>query len=121
MICYESVNDEGGDTLGANQLSAWASGPAPFHSLRGPWNCKLPIDGAKVPHSPWGGGDKMVQAWLTLLGRPVGQHGSLPHDVVALAHLPHHGHGVLLALVMRSSTWGHVVLLGGRLLVHHGT
>lgn len=42
----------------------------------------------------------------------------MPHHVVPLAH---HAHGVLLALVVLPATSrGYVVLLGGRLLVHHG-
>lgn len=45
----------------------------------------------------------------------------MAHDMVALVDLPHHD-GVLLPLVMLpSTTRGHVVLLGGRLLVHHRT
>lgn len=59
---------------------------------------------------------------LTLLWRPVGRHWPLAHDVVALVHLAHHAHGILLTLVvLPAATRGHVVLLGRWLLVHHGT
>lgn len=48
-------------------------------------------------------------------------HGPLPHDMVAWVDLTHHAHWILLALVVLPATpRGHVVLLGGRLLVHHG-
>lgn len=58
---------------------------------------------------------------FTLLRRSVRRHRPLPHDVVALVNLAHHAHGVLLSLVVwPGTTGGHVVLLGGGLLVHHG-
>lgn len=68
----------------------------------------------------------LLLAWIllrgTLLRWPVRGHGSLAHDVVALVHLAHHAHGSLLALVVLSTTTrGHIVLLGRRLLVHHRT
>lgn len=59
---------------------------------------------------------------VTLLWGSVRWHWSLAHDMVALVDLPHHAHGVLLSLVMLpSATRGHIVLLGGGLLVHHRT
>lgn len=58
---------------------------------------------------------------VTLLWGPIGWHWPLPHDVVSLVDLAHHAHWVLLTLVMLPATTGrHVILLGGRLLVHHG-
>lgn len=57
---------------------------------------------------------------VTLLWRSVGRHWPLPHDVVSLVDLTHHAHGVLLSLIMLSTTTRrHAILLGGRLLVHH--
>lgn len=56
-----------------------------------------------------------------MLWGSVGRHWPLPHDMVPLADLAHHAHWVLLSLVVLSATTrGHVILLGGRLLVHHG-
>lgn len=57
----------------------------------------------------------------TLLGRSVRWHWPLPHDMIPLVNLAHHSHWVLLSLVVLPTTArGHVVLLGRRLLVHHG-
>lgn len=58
---------------------------------------------------------------ITLLWGSVGGHWPLPHDMIPLVDLAHHAHWVLLPLVVLAPTtrW-HVILLGGRLLVHHG-
>lgn len=58
---------------------------------------------------------------ITLLRGSVGRHWPLPHDMVPLVDLAHHGHWVLLSLVVLcTTTRRHVILLRGRLLVHHG-
>lgn len=58
---------------------------------------------------------------ITLLWGSVGRHRPLAHDVVPLVDLAHHAHWVLLSLVVLSTTTRrHVILLRGRLLVHHG-
>lgn len=58
----------------------------------------------------------------TLLRGSVRGHWPLSHHMVPLVDLPHHAHWVLLSLVMLScTTRRHVILLGGRLLVHHGS
>ena len=63
----------------------------------------------------------LCRAERTLLWGSVRGHGPLPHDMVARVDLTHHAHGILLALVVLPATpRGYVVLLGGRLLVHHG-
>lgn len=57
----------------------------------------------------------------TLLWGSVGRHWPLPHDMVPLVDLAHHAHWVLLSLVVLSGTTRrHVILLGWRLLMHHG-
>lgn len=57
----------------------------------------------------------------TLLWGSVGRHRPLPHDMVPLVDLAHHTHWGLLPLVVLSTTTRrHVILLRGRLLVHHG-
>lgn len=56
----------------------------------------------------------------TLLWGSVRRHWPLPHHMVPLVDLTHHSHRVLLPLVVLcGSTRRHVILLGGRLLVHH--
>lgn len=58
----------------------------------------------------------------TLLRGSVRGHWPLSHHMVPLVDLAHHAHWVLLSLVMLScTTRRHVILLGGRLLVHHGS